>query len=312
MSSRRSFLTTIAVGATASVAGCSVLDSGGGSGLPGQRWLTEGTVRIDDASDSHPVVDSVTVTAPARATAAESLPEPILEYQIRSPSLEEETVPMEDVDRSVGVGGPPFSVDVGDFSASAAESAVPTSHSTEIESDLDVRVYFFNWHETSAFAATDGLLASCPQASEPEQAVELLEPILAAADGAGGESLLSTEPTGRLSEHLEDGIFASYWDVGGERPVGLTIALDGDTARRRIVQVWNDEDAAAQSQLLDEELRSSIERRDYQREPDDVEPVEDASAERDGRVVETEVTIPADRLVSFDFEYPPNVDFNPS
>lgn len=227
MHTRRSVLATIATGAAASIAGCGVLDSGGGSSLPGERWLSAEVGRTKLEQDPRPTIGSAVVTAPARGAAVDDLPAEIFDGLV-DVRLLDDGVQAEAVDHAVGVDGPRILLDVGDFSAVEAASIVPED-ATEIETDLDATVHVqeYRGRRRRAFATADGIAFWCLVPPDEERTVSKVETVLAATDGAG-DSVFDEDPTAELSGFLEDGIYARYESLGTDRPRGFSVAVRGD------------------------------------------------------------------------------------
>lgn len=306
--------TVAAVGAT-SVAGCSVLDADGGTGVPPAQVFSEEVARVTGSSDADPTVERASVERPARIAGIDGLPDRILGHPLTDYDGD-----VERTDVDVRLELDQFAVDVGSFSSEEAASAWSPGHDArEVETELDATVWEFWEFVHNVYVFTDGVfirfVLEGTEAETPTLATRIerkVEPILAAIDGAGGGSLFDTGATAALSNRLGDGFYVTYWDLGSDTPMGLAVARTGDLARRRIVQFRENGEAAATSPLLDEKLRSEIAARDYQFAEEDLDPFQDVAAQRDGRVVTTEVTLPLDRLVVQDFEYPPTVTFDPS
>lgn len=303
MHSRRSFLATAATGAAASIAGCGVLDSRGGSSILGERWLTEEVGRMGLPQDGEPRIDGVLVTSPSRATDLDSLSEEILDDFFQYAIVD--GVPDADVEHTVASQNPFLSAAVGDFSASAAESFV-SDDASEVETDRDATIHLGEAVQNrplTGYATGAGVRIEYRGLPDEDRVVSNLETILSVADGAG-ESILDDEPAARLADHLEDGIYGVYNDVESDAPWGYTLAVTGRFLRRRVVQVLEDEAAAERSRLLDPAYQSSMEARNYWYVDEEPVPFDSYEVDRDGRVVETEATLPIERARAHDFADP--------
>lgn len=294
MHSRRTFLTGLGGGTAVTLAGCGLVPSPSGEqSVVGEQWLVE-AFRADVDPFDAPVAH-ITVKKPHqfRSQVGDHAPlvaDPIVLFGIE--------LPADQVSSFVSVGFHELYVLEGEFGIDAITSA--TDDYDEIGRHRGARIFAYTDPDTLttwAIAARDGFTTVSVGDDPRSEVIDRVRMAVTVAED-GGEFLLDDEPADRFPDTLTDGFYGNYELIGTNAPRGYTVRVSDDTAHRRSIRVYEDEDAARSSFLLDEEIAAAIrEREDPGVDPTGGrEPHEEFSVERDGRAVTTAASLPADAI----------------